>query len=81
MWGLIKTEVSKGWFVPSRGEWAAFGGELGISTDYESVGLSGSGWSSSQYDTDIAYYADFYFGFMNGNGVLFDDYVRLTTTF
>ena len=31
MWGQIQEEVKNGWFVPSRAEWAAFGGELGIS--------------------------------------------------
>ena len=30
MWGQIKTKVNEGWFVPSRGEWSAFGEELEI---------------------------------------------------
>ena len=81
MWGLIKTEVSKGWFVPSRGEWAAFGGELGIPKDYTSVGLSDDYWSSSQGDTYGAYDADFNYGYVSIGTVNCDFYVRLTTTF
>ena len=34
MWGQIQEKVNNGWFVPSRAEWSAFGGELGISKDY-----------------------------------------------
>ena len=33
MWGQIQEQVSKGWFVPSRAEWAAFAGKFEISAD------------------------------------------------
>ena len=82
MWGLIKTEVSKGWFVPSRGEWAAFGGELGINkTNYEDKGLSIGYWSSSQSNAHSAYGANFDDGSMYNGIVYLIGYVRLTTTF
>ena len=49
MWGQIKKEVNNGWFVPSRAEWSAFGGELGItSNNYGDFGLYNYYWSSSQ---------------------------------
>ncbi len=49
MLGAIQGEAAKGWYVPSRAEWAAFGGELGItSSNYGSFGLSSYYWSSSQ---------------------------------
>ena len=48
MWGLIQNEVEKGWFVPSSEEWAAFGGELGITdSNYINFRLSDSYWASS----------------------------------
>ncbi len=52
MWGQIQEKVNNGWFVPSRAEWAAFGGELGMtSSNYGNFGLSHCYWSSSQYST------------------------------
>ena len=85
MWGQIQTEVNNGWFVPSKGEWSAFGGELGItSSNYSSKGLDGSNWSSSQCDEGGAWYAWNNLGYMHaitvnyyGGGI----YVRLATTF
>ena len=82
MWGLIKTNVSKGWFVPSRGEWSAFAQELGINkTNYPSKGLSDYYWSSSQYNTDTANSPYFSNGIMSGNTVNGNSYVRLSRTF
>ena len=82
MWGVIQTQVNQGWFVPSKSEWAAFAGSLGItSSNYSSYGLKKYYWSSLQYDTSIAYYAGI------GGGVIFDGsvnssrYVRLCATF
>ena len=55
IWGQIKTEVSAGWFVPSKGEWAAFCDELDYSKDstaqnyFGNFGLKSWYWSSSQY--------------------------------
>ena len=87
MWGQIQTQVNNGWFVPSKEEWAAFAGELGISTDnsnekyYENFGLSDNYWSSSQYSANLAWYAAFYYGCMGDNRVSYESYVRLSATF
>ena len=60
MWGQIKNKVNQGWFVPSKSEWAAFGGELGITTsNYPRFGLSTGYWSSSQHDAYDAYSVEF----------------------
>jgi len=81
---IITTENDSGkWFVPSKGEWSAFGGELGItSSNYSSTyGLSRYYWSSSQGNTYDAYIANFRSGYMGNDSV--DDYycVRLCATF
>lgn len=56
MWGAIQEKVAEGWFVPSRGEWGAFGDNLGITTDnYVNYGLSDWCWSSSQYNSGYAW--------------------------
>ena len=82
MWGAIQDKVAEGWFVPSRGEWGAFGDNLGITADnYVDYGLYGWCWSSSQYNSDRAYNAFFDIGYISTNNV--DDYgsVRLSATF
>ena len=82
MWGAIKDQVNEGWFVPSKSEWAAFGGELGITTsNYPSYGLRDWYWSSSQATTDYVYYASFDNGSMYSNTLDTNSYVRLSTTF
>ena len=86
LWGAIKDQVDAGWFVPSKSEWAAFGDmatkALGLTTgNYGSYGLSDWYWSSSQYDTDLAYNADFHSGYIGGNTVGSSGYVRLSATF
>ena len=86
MWGLIEEEVADGWFVPSKSEWAAFGGEVLelnniTSGNYDDYGLSSCCWSSSQSDTTNAYNAYFYYGYIASNGVNGLDSVRLATTF
>ena len=80
---VTSTSDSGKWFVPSKGEWSAFGGELGItSSNYSSTyGLSSRYWSSSQFDTYGAYSASFYDGYMNGDFVDSGRYVRLCATF
>ena len=82
MWGAIQGEVAKGWFVPSRGEWGAFGDNLGITSgncgDY---GLFYWRWSSSQIDTDSVWTADYNFGHMNSSDVNVGGRVRLSATF
>lgn len=93
MWGIIQTKeedgkskIEKGWFVPSKSEWAAFGGEvlepLNItSSNYDDYGLSTWCWSSSQYTTSSAYNAFFSLGHISNPNVNFAHYVRLAATF
>lgn len=82
MWGQIQEKVKNGWFLPSRAELAAFGGELGItSSNYRNFGISDYYWSSSQYDANWAWNMLFGFGHMNRNKVNNHDYVRLSATF
>ena len=82
MWKLIQTQASKGWFVPSKEEWSAFGEELEInSSNYTEKGLSGRCWLSSQSDTNSAWFADFLNGYMNDDYVYGSYSVRLSATF
>ena len=86
MWGLIQNEVDRGWFVPSKSEWAAFGtfayDELGVNTNnYPEYGLSDGYWSSSQNSTSRAYTAYFDLGYFSGGSVRNSFCVRLSTTF
>ena len=86
MWGVIQEEVEKGWFVPSRAEWAAFGSNLNITKDdYADYNLYYFYWSSSQHDTTNAWLASFNSGYMSTNlvgGDLYSyGYVRLSATF
>ena len=86
IWGQIKIQANNGWFVPSRQEWAAFAGQLGITkSNYSSKGLSIWYWSSSQYNSNSAYYINC--GYVNNSGYIGNSdttnssYVRLATTF
>ena len=86
MWGAIQDEVADGWFVPSKSEWSAFGGEVLelnniTSSNYDDYGLSSRCWSSSQNSTGTAYDANFDFGCMRRNTVGNSYSVRLATTF
>ena len=86
MWGISTVQSgiwngSSGWYVPSRGEWAAFAGELNIDdSNYSDCGLSNVYWSSSEDVGDDAWEVDFRYGFFSSN-VTDVDYVRLGTTF
>ena len=80
MWGVIQDEVAKGWFVPSKSEWSAFGAALGI-TSSNKKGLGLFYWSSSQYTTNFVYEASFFDGYVGNNTVSNFNYVRLATTF
>ena len=81
MWGVIQDEVNKGWFVPSRAEWAAFGGALGITQgNLRNFGLSTGYWSSSQNTQYLAWY-NYVSNGMDGRSVLDKTYVRLSKTF
>ena len=85
LWKHIQDVAGEGkkWFVPSKGEWSAFGGELGItSSNYSSKGLRDYYWSSSQCSTSSAWRAVFLRCYMDGDSVSLDiNYVRLATTF
>ena len=85
IWGQIDTKVAEGWFVPSRGEWGAFGDmatKQGMTkTNYADYGLSRYYWSSSQNYARTAWNADFFNGYMTFNTVYSFIYVRLSTTF
>ena len=82
MWSLIQKQVDDGWFVPSRGEWAAFAGQLGITKfNYSSKGLSGWYWSSSQSNANYAYSIRLNSGFVDDFNVNGNSYVRLAATF
>ena len=81
---VIQPKVNKGWFIPSKEEWSAFGEELEITErNYSAKGLNDSYWSSSQYSTDAIYAwtGCFYYGHMNYNNIYVTNCVRLVTTF
>ena len=87
MWGISAVQSgtwngSSGWYVPSRDEWAAFAGQLNItSSNYSSKGLSDYYWSSSQHTTSNAWIAGFYYGGFDNRYVNNNYSVRLGTTF
>lgn len=86
MWGVVQNEVSKGWFVLSKGEWSAFGGEvaegLGITkSNYGNYGLGVWYWSASQLNTDRAYLASFINAYISNGNVNNFHSVRLSATF
>ena len=89
MWGLSAVQSgtwngSSGWYVPSRGEWSAFAAAFKIEmTNRNDYGLSDAYWSSSQYDTEKAWYAYYYYGVgeMIRIHVTNSYWVRLGTTF
>ena len=85
MWGQIQEKISAGWFVPSKAEWSAFAGELGItctsSGNYSTKGLKNVYWSSSQNTTIRAWCARFSNGNMLSSDVVHNCCVRLSTTF
>ena len=82
LWGEIQEQVNKGWYVPSRAEWAAFGANLGINkSNCPSRGISRWYWSSSQSNTGYAWYAHFNYDYMNNNIDTAATYARLGTTF
>lgn len=82
MWGLIQNEVSKGWFIPSKSEWAAFGDNLGVTANNynKQFNLSFYYWSSSVSNWYNAYGISFNNGIFQ-SGVDSSSYVRLSTTF
>ena len=83
MWGVIQEKVRKGWFVPSKSEWAALGGELGVTGDNheQTFGLSDWYWSSSEYLTYGAWVVRFANDCMANGTVGSLGPVRLSATF
>ena len=77
-----KSITSGEWRVPTRIEWAAFGGELGITTsNYSGYGLKATYWSSSAGNYGIGYYVSFSYGTFD-NDIGYNHYpVRLARTF
>lgn len=79
---IVENETDSGkWFVPSKAEWSAYAGNLGIDKNYVNRGLSTCYWSSSQNDTTYAYYATFGYGRINSNLVVSTFCVRMSATF
>ena len=83
IWGVIQDEVARGWFVPSKSEWSAFGAafEITRSNHSSTYGLGYYYWSSSQLGTTRAYSATFIDGRIDDYNVDFDNSARLATTF
>ena len=89
VWKQLKMSTRNGWFVPSRGEWSAFGANFEITKyNYNSTfGLNYYYLSSSQDSarTTNAWHACFYNGYMHHKSESCDlndlNYVRLSTTF
>ena len=84
----IQPKVNKGWFIPSKEEWSAFGEELGITkSNYSSKGLSSCYWSSSESYNGFAFNYNAWRAFFGSgcmdsfNGNLGKNNVRLATTF
>ena len=79
----IQPKVNKGWFIPSKEEWSAFGEELGITkSNYSAKGLSNWYWSSSTSGDLFAWSARFSKGYMCTHiSDIYSIYVRLATTF
>ena len=84
IWGKIQDEVNKGWFVPSRAEWAAFGSMLNVTeTNCTEKGLENNCFSSSLKDSTHAYsfcvmgFIGLGYGQIDSSGAP----IRLATTF
>ena len=69
--------------LPSKEEWAAFGGQLGINTSNysSSYGLIYWYWSSTEYDSSSAWNVYFGSGYVNFDSKTYGGYVRLCATF
>ena len=75
-----KSITSGEWRVPTNNEWAAFGGQLGITTsNYSGYGLKATYWSSSANYFNFGCYVNFSTGTIDSN---YGQYpVRLARTF
>ena len=93
MWKYIQSEYENGWYIPSRGEWAAFADYFEITSNcstedceddgnYDDIyGLFNQYWSSSQGGAYYAWIVFFYYGHMYDQKVKDNSYVRLGVTF
>jgi Tfp pilus assembly protein PilX len=83
MWGQIQPQVNKGWYVPSREEWAAFANAFEItSSNFRNFKLGYNYWSSSLRTARNEWYVHFLNGLIQGDvssDMCLD--VRLATTF
>ena len=80
----IQPKVNKGWFIPSKEEWSAFGEKLGITKiNYSAKGLGSWYWSSSQGSNDASNVWSAHFGSGCMDNYYYNNYsyVRLATTF
>ena len=87
----IQEEYEKGWYIPSMGEWAAFGDyftnktnletKLTTSNYYNVFGLDRGYWTSSIGYKAAAYFATFEFGDMHYMTINSTSPVRLGATF
>ena len=85
LWDVAQVPYEKGWFVPSRGEWGAFGYYLNVTSDnYSAKGLKQSYWSSSSYGDS---FTTIYMGYFGASRFASTQYstdgwrARLSTTF
>ena len=82
IWGQIQAKVDKGWFIPSRAEWAAFGEELKISQEkYADYELSPYYWTSSQRNSNLVWGASIDDQYVYDGKVNNNYYVRLSAMF
>ena len=91
IWKHIQTKYQQGWYIPSRGEWAAFADYFTNKTDLETklttsnynitYGLTEYYWSSSQGDAGIAWFVSAGLGRVDGINVYYGSCVRLGVTF
>ena len=91
IWKHIQTKYQEGWYIPSRGEWAAFAyyftnnerveTKLTTSNYGTTYGLSSYYWSSSVYDSDSVWYVSFPNCVMDYDFAGSTNSVRLGTTF
>ena len=89
IWGKIQEKYQEGWYIPSKGEWAAFADFLAnrlenplTTSNYKTIyGLSSWYWSSLQCYTSNASYIYFTIGVMGTTNVNNYGSVRLGVTF
>lgn len=86
IWKHIQTKYKEGWFLPSRGEWAAFSNELAITSNEirNSYKLKPTYWTSSQKDSWRGWSPYYYNSYYNMQDYKIGNYtftVRLATTF